>query len=226
MGDYVGNSADGMVYGAHAVYATARSTSTGFSITSATDYGVGQRLSAGTYTTYRGFLKFDTSAIPDNSDINSVKLRLSAHSDDTDTDFDLEIVKFDWSAFDPITAANREAAYDGALAALADDNIWRNTAGVVLDNPYESGDLDPLWINKTGYTYYALRSKNDYDNVAPVGSENIGITTAEYSVAEYRPYLVITYTPPHYKKCCMILAADIRKIMGFREFKVKKLAGE
>ena len=203
MTDFVSSSGDGYIYGKETNnYTTARSTSTGFDI-SADNHRLGQwkedlGLSGYDYWTRRMFLKFDTSSIPDMAIITRVKLRLTAQADSSTTDFDIQIVKQDWSSQDPIASGTREAAYDGCLAGTADDNIWRNTSGMSLNTPYESGELDISRINKTGNTYYSLRSSRDYSNTEPSASvsenESITIYTSEVATSAYRPYLVVEYT--------------------------------
>lgn len=211
MTDFVSSSGDGYVYGTASnagAYTAARSTSSGFNIT-ATSHIIGQHDDGSPSTVVnirRIFLKFDTSSIPDAATITSVKLRLTAQADNSTTNFDIQIVKQDWSSQDPLAAGTREAAYDNCLSGTADSSIWRNTSGMSLNTPYESGELSTSWINKTGSTYYSLRSSLDYSNTAPSGNptenESIAIYTSEETTSAYRPYLVITYTT-HYMRLLM-----------------------
>jgi len=204
MTDFVSSSGDGLVYGYNTSenYSSARSTSYAYDIT-AQFHKLGQRnedigLFPALMYIWRMFLKFDTSSLGASSIITSVKLRLTAKSDNSSTDFDVQIVKQDWSSQDPIATGTREAAYDGCLAGTADNNIWRNTSGMSVDTPYESGELDTTWVNKTGNTYYSLRSSRDYAGTTPTKSipptEEIEIYTSESTTSSYRPYLVIEYT--------------------------------
>jgi len=213
--EIVSSSGDGYVYGkATNSYSTARSTSTNFDITS-TYHRLGQwsqdmGLSGYDFWVRRIFLKFDTSSIPTFAVISSVKLRLTAQADSSSTDFDVQIVKQNWTSQDPITAGTCEAVYDGCLAGTADSNIWRNTSGMSLNTPYESGELDTTWVEKGGTTYYSLRSGLDYSNASPSGSlsenESITIYTSEVATSTYRPYLVVTYTQ-NYRKLLMTVHA-------------------
>lgn len=197
--DYAATTADGLVSGggtAPNTYATARSTSTAFD-TSANNFTVGQSyISTGKgdqYDVYRSFLKFDTSSIPDGDTVSAVVMKLVCITDSSTTDFDVQIAKYDWSGSDPLSAGNRETAYDGALAATLDDNIWRNTSGMSLNTQYDSGALATAWVSKTGATYYALRSKEDTDNSAPLGPENIAIASQDHATSGYRPILTVTH---------------------------------
>lgn len=182
---------DARVRGAHATYATARTTSTEFDA-SGTETGFGQ--STGFEIT-RALLKFDTSSIPDTATILSATLTLTATTDSSDTDFDVVIRKHDWSAQDPVSAGNREAAYDGVLAASSENSIWRNTSGIAVNTPYTSGALDTTRINKTGATYYSLISSRDIAGNQPAGNEFIVLALSENATAAYRPILNVTYRP-------------------------------
>lgn len=186
------HSGDCTIYGLDTggYYVNARNGSTGHE---GSVLYVGQFYEApGTYGVRRAVLKFDTSSIPDDATIDSVTMSLACYSDDSGANFDIQIVKLDWSAYDPIGAANREAAYDACLAGTADDNIWRNTNGMSTNTYYESGALDTTWVSKTGYTYYGLRSKEDKDNSAPTGWEMVTLYASED--ATYYPKLNVTYT--------------------------------
>ena len=155
------------VYGQNAAYVTAKSTSSGF------DAGtyIGQNYGDGIYTCLITYLKFATSTVLDS--VASVTLSFQVGTDQSATDFDVQIVKYDWSASDPIAAGNRETVYDGAKAASLDLSIWRNTSGMSTGTIYTSGLLDPSWVNKSGSTYYALMSKRHRDETTPTGSEYI-----------------------------------------------------
>lgn len=188
---------DEEVTGISSVYATARSTA------SATGGGsnflaVGQTYvnvkGSITYNISRSFLRFDTSSLL--GVISQVNLTATGYFDSSDTDFDVVIQKFDWSAYVPLDAYERiESAFDGALAADADANIWLNTSALTLDTPQASGNLATAWVQKMGYTYYALCSSRDIAATEPAGAESIMIYAQEYGTASKRPFLTIAYTP-------------------------------
>jgi len=184
--DFTGSTADGYVYG------QTRTTSTQYDSTTGTLY-VGQW--PGAYI-YRGFLKYDTSSIPDSAPITQVNQKFVCVDDVSAINFDVQIVKQDWSAQDPLSAANREAAYDNCLAGTADANIWRNTSGMSVNTQYTSGNLSTVWINVTGSTYYSIRSSRDYAEIDPEYNEYIIIASQEYATAAYRPVLTVVYTVP------------------------------
>lgn len=199
-------SVDGSVWGLNAVYATARSTATAHDVTSTYTY-IGQ-YAPGIYVE-RLFLKFDTSTIGAAATVNQVNLKLTAVADFSATDFNVQICKCNWAAWDPIVAGNRDNAFDAALAAAV-DVTWRNTAGMALNTPYTSPNMDTTWINKTGATYYALVSDRDKAGTAPVNGEDIGICCVEHGTAAYRPSLTVHYTiySPYY------LSDDYRTHLG------------
>ncbi|MEK6893667.1 MAG: hypothetical protein AABX07_05705, partial [Nanoarchaeota archaeon] len=193
--DFTGSTADGYVYGKNVTYATARSTATDIDVTDSGTF-IGNDLIGANYYVLRTFLKFDTSSIGPSGTITQVNLKLTTTSSDlSDVDFDVRIHKYDWSGTDPITAANKETPYDGALASTYDAN-WRNTLGISTDTQYTSSNLDTTWVNKTGTTYYALLNSNDVSNSAPTGFQRIGVYSQEHSTAANRPILNVTYTMP------------------------------
>jgi hypothetical protein len=188
--DYPGDAADGYIYGLNAAYATARSTSYSFLITQNLA-AVGQSFQSSNYYVNRGFLKFDTSAIPDWANITQVNLKMVCVGDYSTVDFDVQIVKQNWVSQDPITDGNREDAYDNCLSGTADSNIWQNTSGMSPNTQYASGNLDTTWVNKTGFTYYSLRSSRDLNNDTPSGTEVIDLASQDHATEAYRPILTV-----------------------------------
>jgi hypothetical protein len=183
-----------MIQGTSAVWATARGTA--FAFDSTTQFPqVGTRLTV-QYLVYRQFLKFDTSTIPAGSTINQVNLQMVCVADgSTESDFDVQIVKQNWSAQDPIAAGNMDAAYDACLAGTL-DQVWRNTAGIAINTVYTSPNLDTTWVVASGNTYYSLRSSLDFNNVVPTANNYIQTASANHGTAAYRPKLVVDYTLP------------------------------
>lgn len=193
--EITGSSNDGYVYGYHAsTYLTARSTA--FVHDTTKNYGyVGQEINSGYYI-YRTFLKFDTSSIPDKATVIQANLKLYPIVDTSLTDFDIQIVKQGWSSQDPLSDSNRDAAFDGCLAGTVDSGKWLNTVNMVLNQYNVSENLDPTWINKTGNTYYSLRSSRDYAGTTPTDDEFVTIRYANTPDASQRPILVVRYSMP------------------------------
>jgi hypothetical protein len=199
MTDFTPSSNDGGIYGYSASYATARSVSQAYFDT-AEYFAVGQSQTSGAiYYVYRSYFKFDTSSIPDTDTVTQVNLKMTAILKDiyTGRNFDIQIIKCDWSAWDPIgDAADREAIYDCILSSSADSNIFANTADLVVNTPYTSGNLNTAWINKTGDTYYGLRSSADYnsDPPGPTRSEIVRLGSSENATPAYKATLIVTHS--------------------------------
>jgi hypothetical protein len=158
---------------------------------------VGQEYIDSLYSLERAFLKFDTSSLS-GSEITKVNLKMVVWEDRSDdADFDIEIVKADWSDYDPIDSANAANHWDLILSATADQD-WRNTSGISTNTVYTSPDLDTTWINRSGYTYYGLRSSRDSGNNAPGDGdyEFISLYSPTHATTGYRPVLYIEYEPP------------------------------
>jgi hypothetical protein len=191
--DYADTTNDGFTTGSAAGsdYATARSTSTSQNNSNAT-FKVGQDFTTPTYSLWRSYLKFNTSSIGSGSTVTQVNLKMVIITKNLGGgNFDVQIVKQDWSASDPISGSTRETLYDNCLAGTADDNIWRNTSGIAVNTQYTSGNLNTSWVNKTGYTYYSLRSSKDYANTAPTGAENVAPASQDNATSSYRPVLTV-----------------------------------
>ena len=192
--DFAGNVTDCYIGGANKNYATASSTSTVLANTGILNPS--QSLAGNTYYVQRSFISFDTSSIGDDDTVTQVNLKMVIKEDGSNTDYDVQIVKYDWSqlASDLSNTTYRETAYDGALAGDADDNIWRNTAGININTQYTSGNLSTAWVNKTGVTYYALRSSGDKDGIAPTGLSYVYLYSQSETTESYRPVLSVTYS--------------------------------
>jgi hypothetical protein len=199
--DYLDDTNDGEIDGSATSYATARSTATAVAV-ALTNSRIGQKRASAIRECYRTFLKFITSPIGAGSTVTQVNIQITAHSDLSTVDFDVNIIKNDWSVNDPITSDNRETPYDACLSSAEDTSIWRNTAngappnGFVIDTQYVSGNLSTAWVDVDGNTYYSLVSNRDYDSAGtePTGNEYISIHTQEDTTESYRPILTIDYT--------------------------------
>jgi hypothetical protein len=192
--DFGSTSGDGNINGNNADYATARATSASIDTTT-TQFLVGQWLLAGTYRPYRSFIPFDTSSIGGGI-VTQVNLKLFCTSDAHETDFDVQIVKY-------IITGIRETDYDGILAGDLDDNILANTSAFIAGNIVTSGNLNTAWVNKTGTTWYCLRSKSDFDgSPIPTTADYAGFASSESTIESRRPVLTVLYSaggiPKHF----------------------------
>ncbi len=191
--DFVGDTGDAYIDGHGPDYGLARSDAASYWQVDHVKVGQEYYLNV-YYYVYRGFLKFDTSSIGSSSTVAQVNLRLTCVTDYSSQDFDVQVVKQNWSAQDPINSTSENTAYSNCLSGAADSSIWRNTAGMTTATQYTSGNLDVSWVNKTGSTYYSLRSDRDYSGTTPTIEEYILVGSQENSTAANRPVLTVVYS--------------------------------
>lgn len=200
---YTGDAADLRITGdSTANYATARST--GNYSNDGDNLRVGQAYASGHWYVYRCFLTFDTSAIPDGDTVTAADLTLRVAQDQSYTDFGIYLYKYNWKTVPDGTGtgSDRDNVFDmgtagatDAAAAVKETAEIATTSGLTVGSTVTVTGLDPTWINKTGNTKYALRSKRDADGsgTAPTGGENIYFYSGDYATAAYRPYLDVTH---------------------------------
>ncbi len=198
--DFAASANDGSIRGYTTApsYSTARSTSVEFLTGGASNYvQIGQD-TYGTdgFSVNRGFVLFDTSSIGAGSTVTQANLKMHIQNVSyVSGDFDIQIVKQDWSAFaaDVSNATNRETAYDGCLSGTADDSIL-GTASTIGTGLETSGNLSTAWVSKTGTTYYSLRSSRDLNADQPTGDEFVTFGTSENTNEARRPVFTVLYT--------------------------------
>ena len=200
--EFYSRSYDGYCYMLEAdTYALARNTPIAdHIITDTLQSLVGQKYDHGAeyddYTVLRSYLYFDTSAIPDNANITSAKLRLYIHLDDSDADFN-------------VTIQNGQPTYPHVPLVVADYNLnyysgnggYFDTSGVAL-NSYNNITLSATglsWISLTGRTKLCLRNDKEINNIVPSDGvpESVGFRSSEMG-AGYLPILEVTYDTPVY----------------------------
>lgn len=156
---------------------------------------------ASEYRIHRGFLPFNTSALPDTAQIATATLHVwpadrSLHGDAYDY---LAIVG-------PTTQATTTWLYtsdfnkDGATTSstlLSDTKAtstvyWPANATNTFKFPLNATGLGA--ISKTGYTYLGIREGHDIDNVSPPSQATRywSITSSENASGEGHPYLEVT----------------------------------
>ena len=195
--DFSAATSDGVVAGEAADFATARATCTYYDTSTNAMKTGAELVSTGcdnVFRVWRSFLAFDTSSIGANPVLAST-LRLAITSSFFSAlPSDLEITKFNWSAWNPVGSGNQESVFDAALAAPK-DVVWRE-AGFSFTNDayYDSAEaLDTAWINRIGATYYGLLATNDREAVEPsevTDSQSVDVWTSESS---YPPILRVIY---------------------------------
>lgn len=196
---YLGTTSDGHIYGEDVVFANARATAAE-GVTAEQFINIGLSIDGSTYYPNRGYLTFDTSAIPDDATVASADLYACADTvlwmGQPDNHFLIQCYRYAW--VEPLGQAdNYQANYAGAYGGSATlEGTWRNTASGWVDGAYYSCALDPAGVNKTGASKYALVSKNDVDNIANTGNDCVSIRSADYAGTGSDPYLEILYWYP------------------------------
>lgn len=181
--DFAVSTAYIYLYGNNATYLTARSTVSG-GVTS-TFFRAGQTTG---FFVLRSVCKFDTSSIGANSTVTQANLKLKDKENYSDTDFDVQIVKTDWSS------GTNEQIYDNILANDADDSIFYNTSSYSANQFHTSGNLSTTWVSKTGTTYYGLRSSRDVAATQPSGNEYVSFYPPTDATEGNRPILTVLYS--------------------------------
>lgn len=180
-------------------YALARSTAYSLIDPDILDFYVGQVETTTPdvhWSIYRSFLKFDTSIIPSIATITRVALRMVCRAKPlVGHEFDIQIVEQDWSASDPIAVGNMEAVYDACLAAST-SFVWADSS-VSINTQYTGADMTIGYVNRSGNTYYSLRSSWDKDGTVPVKARDyIIIAKLDNATESYRPTLIVECTMP------------------------------
>lgn len=182
-----GSTADGHVGNNGTTYATVQAAATGTGVyTAAGGITVGQRLLAGAYDVWRGFLYFDTSSIVSGSSIDSAVLYVVPGYDGSATDFNLTVVQGTQAA--TLTTADYSACGSTSGGTLS-------TVGISLESLYPiTLDATGLgFITKAGTTKLALRSSLDISATAPTVEERI-VIYGQDDAAGRRPVLAVNYT--------------------------------
>jgi hypothetical protein len=179
-------SNDGFISNSGSNYNTVRTASTGTVNNSWTHLTIGQKKTGSTYYIYRGFVFFNTSALPSNAYLDNATLSLYKKDDYSTTDF-------------VITIQNGQPTYPHKPMQSVDynKNYYSGNGGTLLTqsftNGYDAIVLSNLsWINKTGVTKLCLRSDRDINGIAPTGNEYVNVYANEKG-SGYQPKLVINY---------------------------------
>ena len=155
----------------------------------------GQLNSAGDYTIFRSFLRFDTSILPDNAIITSGYIKLVIWQDFSDTDFNVTILDVKTpKPHNPLIPGDYSRA---GIATIESGHT--NTTG------YGTDDVFTIKLKQTGLnaiekehiTNYSVRSHKDMNQTAPGAGTDEWITFYGNGlpVSNY-PKLIINYTVP------------------------------
>jgi hypothetical protein len=181
-------SSDGYIYNSGTNYNTVRTASSGTVDSTGTYISIGQKTGAGsTYYIYRGFVFFNTSALPSNAYLDSATLSLYKKDDYSTTDFDITVQNGQ-----PTYPHNPMQSSDYNKNNYAGNGGSLNTAQ--FTNGYNDIRLTSLtWITKGGTTKLCLRSSRDINGNTPTGNEYVTVYAHEYPDMGRLPKLVIIY---------------------------------
>ncbi|MBE3136674.1 MAG: M28 family peptidase [Thermoplasmata archaeon] len=183
-------SSDGYIYNSSTNYNTVRTASSGTVSSSGTYITIGQRKQPGiptsTYYVYRGFVFFNTSALPSNAYLDNATFSLYKKDDYSTTDFDITIQNGQPTyPHNPMQSSDyNKNDYSGNGGALNTSLFTSGYNAIIMNN------LN--WINKTGTTKLCLRSSRDISGTTPTGSEYINVYSNEF-LGMCPPKLVIAY---------------------------------
>ena len=140
---------------------------------------------------YRGFLSFDTSALPDAASIVLAKVSVKKQS----------VTGNPFGTQGTLLADLRKPYFGAGLPLVNSD--WQASATVssaatfasTLVSGFYSGPLNSSGrsnINKTGTTQFRLRFSTDAYNAA---ADYLSLFSGNYATVSYRPFLIVYYNP-------------------------------
>jgi hypothetical protein len=181
---------DGFISSSSTSYNTAWSATSGTVDSSSTYLTIGQKKAGfpiSTYYIYRGFVLFNTTALPSNAYLDSAILSLYKKDDYSTTDF-------------AITVQNGQPTYPHNPLQTGDyDKGYYSGNGGSLNTAYFVNGRNNItvtelgWINETGWTKFCLRSSRDISGTAPTGNEYVNVYSTDAPLQTYVPKLIITY---------------------------------
>lgn len=190
---FTAGAGDGMVYKQSSVWATARGAATGDGINYTTPNRIesSANFSSPTYTIYRCFLPFDTSALSAEATITAATLTLTAADAVLNADTCSHTFIQTTQASNTVLGTadyNKVGSTEGASRyAYAS---WTG-ANVITLNATGRG-----WISLSSYTNLGVISNRDLDNSAPTGANQANMVPSENGTPANRPILNVTYTLP------------------------------
>lgn len=192
------DTSDGRIASQSTSYTTARAGGTLTAVTAGANFPVGQSSDfAGgvdNYEVNEGFVRFDTSSIPDTDTISAAELSLSLNFDQSTTDFTVEARVSDWGT--TLTTADwvAGASLSGLtrVGTLASSGIGSTGAYKAFT---EDGTNLRTAINVTGDTRLLLCSSRHVAGTSPASgvSETLYFDSADAAGTTKDPKLVITH---------------------------------
>ena len=185
---------DGQVLCSDTTYSVARSGAGSLAAnTAATTIQIGQRVPAGNFQCYEGFLSFDTSAITDTDVVTVVTLDMWLTTDSSTTDFTLEARDRDWTPGGLTTADYVAGASLGGLTRVAS----LATSGIGATGAYKTYTSDASFLTvtnlKTGTVALLIHSSRHSGNNSPAGEENVLFSSADETGTTQDPKITITH---------------------------------
>jgi len=185
------NSNDGYIYSySSASYSAARNATSGtiFNTSSSITIGQYKRASPTYYYVYRGYLFFNTTALPQNAYIDNATLSLYKYLDSSTTDFEITVQNGQPTyPHNPLqTTDYNKNLYSGNGGSKNTSSLGTGYNAIYLNSDGKS------WMNRTGWTKLCLRSNRDINGYTPTGNEHVYVYSSEQGLG-YQPKLVITY---------------------------------
>jgi hypothetical protein len=182
------NTSDGYIYTTDANYNTARDASTGTIADTINNLYIGQYSFHALYTIYRGFLMFNTTALPSNAYIDNAVLSVYKYTDSSTTDFSITLQNGQPTyPHNPLqTTDYNKSHYSGDGGSFNTSMFTTGYNNITLNSDGKS------WLNKTGWTKLCLRSNKDVNGSTPTNYEFVRVYSSEQG-SGYQPKLTITY---------------------------------
>jgi len=168
-------------------YYTCRNADSGYDVYAGCTVGQLYQALGVWYYTYRGFLYFDTSGIPNDAIITGATITFTSPLlGYPDRNFNI-IIRGASSASNPLVLDD----YD--LTHYNGDDLGKLTSGPPYYQSFTLNDLGIAHINTSGTTQFVLLSERDIDNIPPTGNE---IVHYDAHIVHYEIKLTITYFEP------------------------------
>lgn len=193
---YITTTSDGWSYGPpDVVYATIHDAPTASSVSYTLDsIGIGQRVFGGGYYIYRGYLFFDTSALPDDANISSAQVGLYGITDNSQTNFNITL---------QISSTPSVYPHNPIVVGDYDYTLYTGNGGSLSTSGFTTGGYNNIsmsatgltWISLTGTTEVCVRSSRDIASTTPTQYEDVIVYANEKGIG-YQPFIEVTYTIP------------------------------
>ena len=190
---FYSGAGDGVVYTvANVNWATAHDAAVGDALLdehTAPIIAASRKVASDSYYLYRGFLPFNTSALPDTVNISAATLTLTANAAAVGSSYNLSLVQTSQAS----TAGLELADYNNYTTTKGATDIARPT-GAGNTTQFTLNVTGRGWISKTDWTKLGVFDSSDIANSDPGTNYYVGIRLSEYAGTASDPTLVVTYT--------------------------------